>query len=82
MHIKSRPKICLKNFDKDLLLLVQTRINSPSLNFGESDIDLPLEQWYDTITQVHKKSDLCWSTDHIYPLYFVPLNTNLTSILP
>jgi len=26
-----------------------------------------------------QKSDLCWST---YPLYFEPLNTNLTSILP
>jgi len=29
-----------------------------------------------------KKSDLCWSTDHTYPLYFEPLNTYLTSILP
>jgi len=34
------------------------------------------------ITQAHKKSDLCWSTDHTYPLYFEPLNTNLILILP
>jgi len=29
-----------------------------------------------------KKSCVCWSTDHTYPLYFEPLNTNPTSILP
>jgi len=34
------------------------------------------------ITQAHKKKGLCWSTDHTYPLYFEPLNKNLTSILP
>jgi len=35
------------------------------------------------ITQAHKKkSGVCWSTDHTYPLYFEPLNTNLTAILP
>jgi len=28
-----------------------------------------------------QKKSLCWSTDHIYHLYFEPLNTNLISIL-
>jgi len=28
-----------------------------------------------------QKCGLCWSINHIYPLYLEPLNTNLTSIL-
>jgi len=33
-------------------------------------------------TGPQKKSGVCWSADHTYLLYFEPLNTNLTAILP
>jgi len=70
--------------DKGSLRIVEIYVN------GDMEKKLEeLKEWMEereegvkTITQAHKKkSYLCWSTDHTYPLYFEPLNTNLTSIL-
>jgi len=50
---QKRPKLCLKNFDKEFLLLIQEKIDSLSLEQSSKD---PMQIWYKFIVDCSLKT--------------------------